>query len=66
MDKLTGSEKDIEHIVIDRFLAVIGCYRERLQEGGSGISIKPNLDMKKEAFMKRMAREYQKYTEKMQ
>lgn len=27
MNKLTGSEKDIEHIVIDRFLAVIGCYR---------------------------------------
>jgi len=38
------------------------CYRDRLQEGGSGISIKPNLDIKKDAFLKRMTREYQKFT----
>jgi len=61
---LTGSEKDLEHMIIDRFLEVIHVYRDRLTEGG--MNLKPNLDMKKESFIRRMNKEYLKFVDKNQ
>jgi len=51
-------------MIIDRFLEVIHVYRDRLTEGG--MSLKPNLDMKKESFIRRMNKEYLKFVDKNQ
>ena len=64
MHHFTGTEKDLEHIVIDRFLEVIHLYRDKLKEGG--ISLRPNMDMKKDSFIKRMNKEYLKFVDKNQ
>jgi hypothetical protein len=56
MENMCNDEREAEHSVIDRFLQVIDIYRNKLREGEA--EIKPNLEKKKEAFFRRLAKEY--------
>lgn len=61
MDAMANDEKEGEHIILERFLGVLQIYRDKLKEGEAPIRV--NLDLKKEAFLRRLTKEYLKFME---